>query len=163
MWPGCGPEGQRKAGALAQSRRQAVGAADNEAGCGPVLGAPFAKPGGKRCAVDAGSMLIENDDDRTFGNDVGDGDRFFNAPALGVLRPAFANFDDLDLAQSKCAPDGFGALAITRGEFAFRPFLEAANRGDHDTHLIWHKWLIRREHQWPEQVPVLPTQSGCER
>jgi hypothetical protein len=55
-------------------------------------------------------MLVENGDDRAFGNDIGDGDRFFGAPPLGVLGSALADFDDLDLAKTETAPDASARL-----------------------------------------------------
>ena len=87
-----------------------------------------AAPQAPRCRAFA--ALVENDDDGPFGNDIGDRDRFFGAPPLGILRAAFANFDDFDVTQAEAASDRFGALAIGRGEFALGSLLQAADGGD---------------------------------
>ena len=127
-------ESQPDFGALDQARRQAVSAADDKA-CGrPILRPPLAQQAGKRRAVEAFAALVEHDDDRSIGDDIGQRDRFLDAPTLDVLRPAFTDFDDFDAAQAERASGRFGALVIRRGEVPFRSLLEAADGGDEKAH-----------------------------
>ncbi len=105
-----------------------------KAGRRAILGAPFAQCRRERRAVQRCSALVEDDDDGALGNHIGDGDRFLDAAALGVGGAALANFDDLDVAQAERASDLFRTLAIFGGEFALRPLLEAADRGNDDAH-----------------------------
>ena len=125
------PKASLRLGPLAQRRSETVRAADDKACRRTVFGTPFAQA----CAASAAlsrlfAALVEDGDDRAFGNDVGDGDRFFDAAALGILRAAFADFDDLDVANAEPPPDGFGALAIGGGKFAFRTLFETADGGN---------------------------------
>ena len=87
-------------------------------------------------------------------NDVGDRDRFFGAPPLGILRAALADFDDFDVAKTEGAADRFGALAIGRGELAFGALLEAADGGDEDTHDVIPRITVRQ--------PLFPAKAGIQ-
>src|SRR5580704_9782057 len=134
MRPSGRAEGELQFGALAQASRKPIGAADDKA-CGrPVFLAPFAQYGGECRAVDVISALVEDGDDGVFWNDVGDRDRFLGATALGIIRAALANFDDLDVTQAEIAPDFLRVLEISFGKLAFGALLEPTNGGDDDTH-----------------------------
>src|SRR5487761_527262 len=134
MRPGHSAECELELGAVAQALCQAVGAADDEADGGAVLLAPLAQCCRQCRAVEIVASLVEDDDDRRFGNDIGDRYRFLDAPAFGIVRAALANFDDLDFAQAERAADRFGALAIGSGEVSLRPLLQPADGGDQNTH-----------------------------
>jgi hypothetical protein len=127
-------ESQPDFGALDQARREAVGAADDKAYGRTILRPPLAQQAGKRWAVEAFAPLIEDDDDRSIRDDISQRDRFLDAPPLDVLRPAFADFDNFDVAQAERASGRFGALAIRRGKFPLRSLLEAADGGDEKAH-----------------------------
>ena len=83
---------------------------------------------GQSGAVDILPRLIEHDNNCAFGENVGNGDRFFGAPPLRIPRATFADFNDFDLAKARRASYCFGALAIGGGEFAFRALLETPYR-----------------------------------
>ena len=88
----------------------------------------------ERRAVEIVAALVEDDDRRPLGNDIGDGDRLLHASPLGLLRAALANLDDLDLTQAQRASDRLRALAIRFGKLAFRSLLQAADSDDDETH-----------------------------
>ncbi len=69
-----------------------------------------------------------------FGNDVGEGDRFFEHAALGIVGAAFADLDDVDVGQPDAAAGVGRALAVALGELALGTLLQAADGGDHDPH-----------------------------
>ena len=80
------------------------------------------------------AALVENDDDRAVGNDIGERDRFLDTPTLGILGAAFANFDDFDVAQAERAAGRFRALAVRRGELALGSLFQPADGGDDKAH-----------------------------
>lgn len=127
-------EGEPHFGASAETGGQSVGTADDKTDGGTILTAPLAQRAGKCGAVEAFATLVEQHDHRPIRDDVGEGDRFLDTAALGVLRPAFANFDDLKVAQPKRTARGRGTLAISFGKHALRPLLEATDGGDDNAH-----------------------------
>ena len=133
MRPGRGAEGDLNFGALAQTWRDPIRAADDETSRRTVFRPPIVQQAGETCAVDIVAAFIHERDRRSFRNDVGDGDRFFGAPPFGVLRAALTDFDNLDVAKAKAAAGCLGALAIGRGEFAFGALFQAADGGDEET------------------------------
>ena len=92
MRPCCRPECKLEIGTFAQAGRHTVGAADDEARRRPVLRPPFAELGRECRAVEAASALVEDDHDRAFRDNIGDGNRFFDAAALDVLRRAVTDW-----------------------------------------------------------------------
>src|SRR5579884_1283190 len=105
MRPGRGAERKGYVGALPQARSEAIGAAKDETDRRAVFIPPLAKQSRKAGAIERLTMLVQDNDDASFGKDIGDGDRFLDAPPLGVLRATFPNFDDLEITQSACASD----------------------------------------------------------
>ena len=53
---------------------------------------------------------------------------------LGVVRPAFPDFDDFDVAQAEIAAGLRRALAEALGKFGFRALLQASDGGNDDAH-----------------------------
>ena len=98
MRPGGGAESEPDLGPLDQAGRKTVGAADEKTRRRAIFRPPFAQQPGKRRTVQAIAALVENSQDRAIRYDVCERDRFLGAPALGVLCPAFTNFDDFDFA-----------------------------------------------------------------
>ena len=132
MRPGRRTEGESKPGALAQAGSKAVGAADDEADARAVLGAPLAQQCRERRTVEIFAALVENDDKRSFGDDVGERDRLLDAPPLGVVRATLPDFDDFKIAQAKRPSGGFGAFAIPRGKLTLGTRFQTADRGDNE-------------------------------
>ena len=134
MRPSRAAKGEAELGALDEARRKAIGAADNEAHGRAVLRAPFAQEARKLRTVDVFAALVQNDDDRSGGNDVGERDRLLDTPAFGVLRTAFTNFDDFKVAKAELTSGHFRAFAIRRGELALRSLFETADGGNEKAH-----------------------------
>ena len=81
--------------------------------------------GGARYALAA---LVEDHGDGAFGNDVGDGDRFFQHPALGIVGAAFPDLDDVDVGHPDAAAGRGRALAIALRELALGTLFQAGPR-----------------------------------
>ena len=64
--PGGAPKASRRVGLLAQARREAVGAADDEDHRRPPVVAPAPEAFGERRAVEAFAALVEHHGDRAF-------------------------------------------------------------------------------------------------
>jgi hypothetical protein len=71
---------------------------------------------------------------RAFGNEVGDGDRFFEHAPGDVAGTALLDLDDVNGAQSGAATRVGRALAVALGELALGTLLQAADCGDHNAH-----------------------------
>jgi len=127
-------EREFQVGALAQAVGKPIGGTDHKSDRGTVFGAPFAQQRGERRAVEIIAALIEQDEFGVLRNNVGDGDGFLDTAAFNVLRPAFSNFDDFDVAQSERSADAFCALAIRLGELPLGSLLNSADRNDKDAH-----------------------------
>ena len=96
--------------------------------------APAAELVGKGGAADPVAALIQQHDRGVIRDHIGDGDGFFELAALGFRRPAFANFDDLDAANSDRAARLRRALEIAVGELRLRAFFHAADREHQHAH-----------------------------
>ena len=103
MRPSGRPKGKPEFCPLDQIRRQTVGPADDEAHRRAVLCAPLAQQSRKCRAVEILSVLIEDHNNRAFGNHIGERNRFLDPAALGVVRAAFMHFDDFKVAQAERA------------------------------------------------------------
>ena len=123
MRPSGGSEGKPELSPLLQALGQSIGAADDEADRRPVLGAPRLQHSRQARAVEVVAALVQDNDNRPVGNDIGDGDRFFDAPPFGVLGAAFADFNNLNVADAECATGGLRALPIGLGKLAFGALL----------------------------------------
>jgi len=134
MRPSGGSEREPELGACGQARRESVGTADDKAHGRTVFRAPFAQQRRQHRAIEALTALVENDDNRAVGNDIGERDRFLDAATLGILGATFAYLDDFDVAQAERTAGRFRALAIQGGELAFGSLLQAADCGDDKAH-----------------------------
>jgi len=132
--PGRLAEREADLGALDEASRETIGTADDKAHRRAVLRSPRMQQARKRGAVEAFTVLVENDENRTIGNDIGERDRLLDAPPFGVLRAAFADLHDFDAAEAERAAGRFGALQIRRGELALRSLFEMADGSDQEAH-----------------------------
>src|SRR5271169_3108619 len=132
--PGGGAERQPQLGLGAQARRQAIGAADHKDHGRPVVCAPFRQLGGETGAVEVVAVGVEQYDRRALRNDVGERNRLLEHALGGVVRAAFPDFDDFDVAQTEIAPGLRRALAEALGKFGFRALFQASDDGHDDTH-----------------------------
>src|SRR5580698_9269088 len=80
MRPGGRAERDLEFGASVEARRKPIGAADDEADGRTIFAAPLTKQRGESRAVEALAALIKNDNCCPLGNDIGDRDRFLDAP-----------------------------------------------------------------------------------
>ncbi len=90
MRPSGGSEREPELGTLGEARRQSIGTADDEAHGRTIFRSPLSQHGRQRQAVEVLTALVENDDDRPFGNDIGERNRFLDTAALGILGATFA-------------------------------------------------------------------------
>ncbi len=68
------------------------------------------------------------------GDEVGDGDRFFEHAPGGIAGAALLDLDDVDGVQAGAATGVGRALAIALRKLALGTLLQAADGGDHDAH-----------------------------
>jgi hypothetical protein len=134
MRPSCGAKGEAELGARDEAGCKTVGATDDEADGGAILRTPLAQEARKLRAVNVFAVLIQNDDDRSIGDDAGERDRLLNAPAFGVLGAAFANFDDFKVAKAELTSGRFRAFTIRHGELPLGSLFETADGGDEKAH-----------------------------
>src|SRR5262249_27148183 len=114
--PGRGAEREHEVGAALELDAESVGAADDEDGGRACGVAPALQRGGERIAVESLAALVERHDDRALRDDVGERDRLLQDAAGGVLGPALADFDDLDVADSYGAGGPCDARARAVGQ-----------------------------------------------
>jgi hypothetical protein len=96
--PRGGAESEPDLGAIEEAGRNAISASNDEAHSRTVFGSPLAQQACERRAVEALATLVENNDDCSIGYDIGERDRLLDTPAFGILRAAFANLNDFDVA-----------------------------------------------------------------
>src|ERR1700690_2248010 len=124
-----------RSSAFAQGRGQAVGAADQKDRRRPVIAAPFRQLGGEAGAVEVLAVGVEQHDRRALRNDVGERDRFLEHALARVVRAAFPDFDDFNVAQTEIAAGLRRAFAEALGKLGFRTLFQASDGGNDDTHL----------------------------
>jgi len=134
MRPSGGSEREPELGSRGEARRESIGTADDKAHGRTVFRAPFAQQRRQHRTIEALTALVENDDNRPVGNDIGERNRFLDTAALGILGATFAYLDDFDVAQAKRTPGRFRALAIPGSELALGSLLQAADCGDDKAH-----------------------------
>ncbi len=138
MRPSGGSEREPELGARGEARRESIGTADDKAHGRTVFRAPFAQQRGQHRTIEALTALVENDDNRPVGNNIGEPNRFLDTAALGILGATFAYLDDFDVAQAKRTSGCFRALAIPGSELALGSLLQAADCGDDKAHRWQH-------------------------
>ena len=86
-------------------------------------------------AVEIFAALVENDDHGAIGDDVGDRDRFLDPPPLGVLRAAFADFDDFDRRAGRATrPVASARLRYDAASSRSGPCFRRPTAADEDAH-----------------------------
>lgn len=126
-------EGKHAGSASVQGLGEPVGAANDKTRRRMVLRPPLAQHIGEACAVEVVASFIENGDDRLFGNDVCDRNRFLAPAPLRIARATFADFNDLNFAKPEGPSDCRRAFTIGGGELAFCALFQPANGGNHYT------------------------------
>ncbi len=72
MRPGGGSECESELGLRGEARRESIGTADDKAHGRTVFRAPFAQQRRQHRTIKALTALVENDDNRPVGNDIGE-------------------------------------------------------------------------------------------
>src|SRR5262249_54552635 len=103
MRPGRLTKSNGKACLLTQAGCQPVGSADDEYDRGLVLLPPALQAAGESGAAHAFAASIQDHRDGTIGDDIGDGDRFFEHAPRRVARAALLELHDVDGAPTRAA------------------------------------------------------------
>ncbi len=149
--PGRGAERHRGGRLLAQAGREPVGGSDDEHDRGSILRPPSLQLAGEGRAGHVLSALVHDDGHGALGNDIGDGDRFFEPAPLGIARAALSDLDDVEGVQAGSAAGIGGAFAEAFHKLALGTLLQPANGDDHDPHA--RRYARRRSRSSPVSRP----------
>src|SRR5215831_511089 len=134
MWPGRGPESDRKLCLAAQFRRKSVSAADRENRLRDRLVPPLTKPAGECGAVDIFAALVKRNQNGVFRNRGRYRRRLLRHSRSRVTRAAFGDFPDVEAAEAELAAGIVEARGVALGKFPLGALLQPADGNDDDSH-----------------------------